>query len=499
MIKKRVGILKKWFQRKFLSSREKKLVCLGLTGVIVAIIFGWGLFAAAIPWRGTADAPQHLDYAWQLYHGHLPSFWDGTQAPLGDYKFKIQFVSHHPPLYYALLAPVVGPLIDGGHWVMATAYARVFSILIGILCALALAWGGWLVGGKRRALFAVAVPAIGTSLLAFNVAGDIMNDSLSMLFAILAMVLSILIIQKGLNRNYLAWLTVVCLGGMATRSSFIGTLAVVLVSIVISAQLHAKGSRLKRLFSAAAICAIIVAVLALGTGWFYARNYQLSGSIFRNRPAGSAQQIFHKQYRTLPQVLKDHSIYEMLTTRLYGRPWKILPKVAGETINVRLAGLVSVTVAAGFMTFAWRERKSVKLVGWAVIGILALQFALTYGQQIAYAVGYGGLNRRYLLPAWLPFSLYLAAATLYIQKLRGAAVIVVTILGWASVYASIVNYSVFVSNGSYNSGPWGMLIKAVVDRNNLPFVLVPILIIGLGVGILLESIALWKLTQKPNT
>lgn len=483
----------RWFRGKFLNTREKQLTMIGITGVIIALICGAGIFAGGIPWRGTADAPQHMDYAWQVGHGQLPSFWDGTEAPLGNYKSSIQFVSHHPPLYYVLLAPIVTPLLDAGHWASAVAAARIFSVFIAVLCALALAWGGWVIGGKRRAMFAIATPAIATALLTFNVAGDVMNDALCMLFATLALVLSIRVVQRGLSWKYVILLSLVCLGGMASRSSFAATLAVVFLALLIGALVHGKKKDWWRnVLKAGGAAAIILAVIALGIGWFYMRNYQLSGSPFRSRPRGSASKILKLNYKTLPDVLTMPSTWDMVTVKFYGRDWKLVPRVDGRPANYLLSVIVLlyITICAGLQT--WQSRRGVKLVTWIAIGLLVLQFMLVYGQQIFYAVGYGGLNRRYLLPAWLPFGLFLAVGTLYWQKLRGMAVIFVAFFGWLSMTASVVNFLI-ERNNVVAANHLETLWIGFTRINNIPAVILPLLGIGLIVGLSLQGVILWKL------
>jgi len=489
--------LRLWIIKSFLSTAERKRASIGVLGVILAMICGMAIFASAVPWRGTTDAPQHLDYAWQLGHGNLPDFWQGTQAPLGRPKSKIQFVSHHPPLYYAILAPFVTPLLDDGHWVRATAIARVISIIIGVLCVLAMAWGGWVIGGKRRALFAVAVPAIGSSLLAFYVAAEIMNDGLMMLFATLALVLSIRTVQSGIKTSYTAWLAVVCLGGMATKASFFGTVLVVFVTLFIAAWLHTKGTWLQKLLPAIKASAIITIVIAIGIGWFYVHNYQLSGSPFRNRPPGSAQNILPGKYETLPEVLTSPETWKMLTTGLYGRSWKILPRVGNQAINFWPSLLIILTVTYGAVAQIWKSRKKLTVIMWAIIGLLLLQFIITYGQQIAYSVGYGGVNRRYLLPAWLSFAGFMAVGALYFKKLRGQGVLLIVVLGWLSIMTSATSilvrqFKVVMTN------PIQALYTGITEKNDIPGLLLPVLIIGLVAGLTTQAIIMWRLTAKKS-
>lgn len=488
-----------WLQKTFLSTREKKLALTGVIGVMIAMVFGVAIFATAVPWRGTTDAPQHLDYAWQVSHGKLPEFWKGTKAPLGRPKAKIQFVSHHPPLYYVLLAPIVGPLLDNGHWTIATAVARCVGIIIGMLCVLAMAWGGWLVGGTRRALFAVATPAIGSSLLAFYVMGDIMNDGLLLLFATLALVFSILVIKNGMRNWYTALLAIICLGGMATKASFIGTLPVVFVALLVGALLHNTQTKIwQRILPAVKSVVIIVIVIAIGIGWFYARNYQLSGSPFRNRPVGSAQKVFKSPepviYETLPDVLTAGDTWSMLTTGLYGRPWQILPRVGGQAINFWPSVLVICAVTYGAVAQAWQSRRKLTYIMWIVIGLMILQFVITYGQQILYSVGYGGVNRRYLLPAWLPFSLFMATGALYFKKLRGLGVLVICVIGWLSIITSATSILVRQFHVALTHDV-GAFMMRVADKNSLPPNIFVLLGLGLLAGLIVQGVVFWRLTE----
>lgn len=490
-----------WAQKTFLSTRERKLATAGVLGVILAMISGIAIFAAAVPWPGTTDSSQHLDYAWQLSHGELPDFWKGTKAPLGRPRAKIQFVSHHPPLYYLLLAPIVRPLIDSGHWVAATAAARMINIGIGVLCVLVMAWGGWLLGGKRRGLFAVAVPAIGSSLLAFYVMGDIMNDSLLLLFSTLAVILSVLVVKNGIQTRYTLWLAVVCLGGMATKASFIGTLLLVFLALLIGSILHTeKAVWWRRVLPAVKSGLIVVAVVAVGIGWFYARNYQLSGSPFRNRPVGSAQKVLRKSqqqsgYRTLSQTLTSTDTWNIVTTRLYGRTWQILPRVGGEAINFWPSLFVICAVTYGALAQAWQSRKKLSRITWIVIGLLVLQFVVTYGQQVGYAVGYGDMNRRYLLPAWLPFSLFMTVGALYFKRLRGFGAIVICTFGWLSILTSATSILVRQYHVQLH-GNYIDFVARVTAKNDLPPNIMYLFCLGLIFGLVVQAIVFWNLTKS---
>lgn len=113
----------------------------GVLAAVLGLALAAAAFAAVSPLNGSADEPAHVDYAYQLWHGDFPVFEDGlVLVPEGQPSPPVQFVGQHPPLYYLLLAPVVGPLVDAGHPQAAVLSARGVSLLIAIACLLALAW-----------------------------------------------------------------------------------------------------------------------------------------------------------------------------------------------------------------------------------------------------------------------------------------------------------------------------------------------------------------------
>ena len=63
------------------------------------------------------DERAHVDYAWQVAHGHLPvaaTEFTAEFPELGQ-KSYFQHVSNHPPLYYAIAGPVLRAANATGH------------------------------------------------------------------------------------------------------------------------------------------------------------------------------------------------------------------------------------------------------------------------------------------------------------------------------------------------------------------------------------------------
>lgn len=98
-------------------------------------------YAVAQPAYSTGDEMAHVDYAYQVWHGRLPDFFAGLSIDPGvGFRPGVQWVSQHPPLLYAVLAPVVGPLVDAGHPVAADLAARAVLVVLAGLSVLLVRW-----------------------------------------------------------------------------------------------------------------------------------------------------------------------------------------------------------------------------------------------------------------------------------------------------------------------------------------------------------------------
>ncbi|WP_316311715.1 hypothetical protein, partial [Clavibacter michiganensis] len=97
----------------------------------------------------------------------------------------MQWVAQHPPLYYLVLAPVVGPLFDSGDALAAVLAGRVMSAVMAGGVVLASAWAAWRCFPTARLLpGAVAVVTAFAGMLVQQ-GGSIYNDVLFVLFSVL--------------------------------------------------------------------------------------------------------------------------------------------------------------------------------------------------------------------------------------------------------------------------------------------------------------------------
>lgn len=471
---------------------------IGVIGVLIALVFGAGIFASGVPWLRTADAPLHMDYAWQVYHGDLPDFYEGTRAPLGGKSSEVQFVSQHPPLYYAILAPFVGPLLDSGRWQLATAVGRAITIFLSAICAIALAWAGWEIGGKNKHLFAIALPAIATSTTVFiKVAALTYNDILPILATVICFTLLYKIITTGPSTKMTIFLAIASLLGMASRASFISAFLLVLLGIPVSFFIHStKTIYLKTIDGILHSMFVLVTVLC-GIGWFYYINYSLTGNFTRSAPQSWAADLMGRQYKSLSTVLFSKELWLTPIIELYGKEW---PKMLGMRVNSILSaltfaiGTVSTLITKTKQKF-WKKLNPRNI---AFISLMVLQILLIFGQQIVHATGYGGYMSRYFLPTILPVGLVLTYGISSLSKNKILAIMPFVLLGWVTVVGNTLRFII----GRYNIGSqdqlWKSLVMAVTEVNGIPYIIIPILFGGLAIGIGIQTLALWKLTFFNN-
>lgn len=503
-LQKIVNTIIVWLKNTFKNTiwpidRRRILVTLGIYGVLITVICGSSFFAISLPKKGSADSQHHLDYAWQVYKKRLPKFKKGLRAPALPNKAKnIHFAAQHPPLYYALNAPFIGPSLDKGLFGQAVMTARKINIVFALLCTIAFAWGGWILGGKRRALYAISVPSVATSLPLFvRVAGDIMNDILSLLWVTLALILASLIIKRGLQKKYIVGLLAVNILGIATRASFITTLLLTSLSIVIGAALHKK-HRSRQYIRGIVIAIAIVLVSLASSSWFYLRNYKMSGSFIRSEANHTIASIQKRTYKTIPMILQSPDFKYGLIGGLYGRPFYGWASLANVPINHIASFVVFVVISSSALIWTIRNRWWQKLnqKDKYVVGLFLIHIISIYMQLILYSRGYGALNSRYLLPIWLPFNIMLVTGLLVWPKLRGLPVVVFTATSWFAIIVSMM-WLYAVKLGLSSSSPWQALLSGI-ERNGISLAYVPLLCFGLVVGMSLQAVALWQLTSHSN-
>lgn len=272
--------------------------------VLAAAVFA--VFAAiaigfSAPPFNSGDEAAHFDYAVSVWHGHLPVFEDGLtiKASFGTSP-PVQWVSQHPPLFYAILAPVVGPLWDGGHQYQAVLAGRAVNALLAGLTVLAAGWAARRVLPTRPLAASVVAVVVSMTSMFLLVGGAVYNDLPNVAFGALAIGVAATALRRGLSTRLVVLAAVVTAAGMLSRLTF-----AVFVLAVLVAVLCARGNGWWNSVAGRLVAVVIAAAApAVAAGWFFLRNERLTGNIAGSQPAWAAAHL-HRQQHGFVETVTD--------------------------------------------------------------------------------------------------------------------------------------------------------------------------------------------------
>ncbi|MEP6776412.1 MAG: hypothetical protein ABJA50_12525 [Chloroflexota bacterium] len=391
---------------------ERRATRVFVAALIVAAAAGTLAFAAGVPAFSSGDEAAHVDYAFQVWQGHLPVFQNGLLMPLDvGIRPPVQWVAQHPPLFYLLVAPFVGPLIDAHHPVAAAMAARLFMVLIGVAVALAAVWAAKQVMPRSFSHARFVAPLVMICSPWFlRLGGAVYNDILLMLVFIGLLGVTARIIRKGERKLDFLWLSLLLAGGALTRISFIPLAVACLAALAVSQLMHDR----RNIRAWGRIIGIPLTSALAAAGWFYIRNYELTGSFTGGHPDWAMQHLRRV----------DHSLGEVLGTSIL---WKSLlrqfaysPRI-GDFANVML---FVVPAACGFVlaaTFVVREMivrfRRTAFVDLLLLGLVTVCVMGVIAQQVLYVSAGGGANGRYFASLLLLFSLAIAVSLTAVKRL----------------------------------------------------------------------------------
>jgi hypothetical protein len=456
-----------------------RVVRFGTLGNLVLFASVSGFNAVVLPWIGAADSRFHMRYMLAVWHGTLPA----------DHSI----VSAHPPFYYALFAPIVGPLLEEEHFTIAVVIVRAANIVFGAICLLVLAWAGWNLSSTRKAAFAIAVPGLAGLITPYiRVVGDTYNDGLATLFATSALAIAIVMIKRGVTRGSAITLAVVSVLGMSTRATFVVTFGLALIALIAAVLLHGSGTRFARFKEGAASAIAIGLIVVAAIGWFYVFNMQRSGSWFRSHPAAP---FAARDYASLTDNLTNPDFYLVTIARLLGfRDWVGMFPFNG-TISIAISAICGIGLV--FWLLTRRRWKSIlsKRTDLLIAILLILQMLGLYAMQLQHATGWGNINLRYFLPGLLVFGVVMAIGALQWRRLRGQLVTVLMAVLGAGAALDVVWFSSPMVRHVPTQNPLTYFPQSVIG-NGLPVAVVVVLVVGMIGGLLIAGASLFRATAE---
>lgn len=471
--------------------RIQKFMLLGIGGVMLLYLGAAGIYSYTVPWGYTdGDQIAHLDYIWRIYKGDLPKYDEGvTYKPFIDIKGGniYQRAVGHPPLFHAVQAPVVGYLMDRGAWQTAIAVGRAINLFQSLILIGILAWAGWLFGGRRKEIFAVAVPALSVTAYRFlRLNKDYAMEGFVTILTTLTIINLYYIFRYGLKKKYLIWLIILSLAGMFTKISYLPFLAINLAAVawVVAAQ---KGRKLNLMgvLKGSVVAGVIGLLTALGAGWYYYFwNFKQNGNFVSPLPPTFTGD---RAYRPLSAVIFSDQFWSLF----YGK-YIVVEGLSLVVTTLALAGLLQIGPAP------WIRKIKDRVFSLALLAMLGVTVG-TIAIQFRAAYPYGAINFRYLLPAILPISLLIGYGLLSYRHLRGQLVALVAILSAGTTVLSIrLKPGVAMLLGV---NKWPITVRKIYQlgyNNHIPFWMMSSLFLAFWLGAGLLSFALWRMS-KPAT
>ncbi|TDE96110.1 hypothetical protein EXU48_07705 [Occultella glacieicola] len=363
----------------------------GVLAVLVATAGFSASVALAVPMFGTADESAHFDYAYQVWRGMLPTFEGGLviRPPFGSVP-PVQWVSQHPPLFYLILAPVIGPLTDADHMLRAGFAARAVNIAITVAFVAAVMWASRkLAPGRPRLALTTGIVA-GSSAWVTGVGGAVYNDILAALLCALLLGVT----ARSLRSEALTWrdtALIAALGslGMLSRASVAIVLALCLAALVVRSALGPAPGRVRRVGRGLLQATIAGCVVLASALWFYLHLLETTGTLTGGNIEWFRARLGRVE-RPIPELVADPDAWWQLL-RFFGHG-----RFGTFPVELMTTACLLLPVAVGLI---FLRRLRTTMPADAVVGALAAALVLaSLAQQFGYASGGGQLSPRYLLP-----------------------------------------------------------------------------------------------------
>ncbi|MBT1173518.1 hypothetical protein JS528_09235 [Bifidobacterium sp. MA2] len=294
----------------------------GLVLLVAALL----IYTAGDLWQNIAwppffsfDETLEVDYVYQLTQGHLPTFFGGAEFnPLHmDYPYDVQWRYQHPPLFYALEAPVF-LLFDTLHHPIRGIWAmRALVWVMGVLLIVCSRWAAkWVIGGECPAVSLVPVIVASNRCLP----SVVFNYTLASLWVTLLIGMTAKLVRSMLEDDVLTgslttyastvrmivlWWLIVALAPL-TRLSTVPIMGLCLLIVFLAVLLSSH----RRIRNITVLCVLPGIIAVAASAWFYLRLHALSGNFTGSQPEWSRTHLQRNTNKTFIQALLDPHFYK---------------------------------------------------------------------------------------------------------------------------------------------------------------------------------------------
>ncbi len=351
-------------------------------------------------YQNAPDEAAHVQFARAVAHGHLPTHADDRGSPPA-YEW------HQPPLYYVLAAPFS---------FLGDRAIRGVSIICGLLSLLLIFRGVRLLfpNDPQLAVLALGIAALTPTHIAIT--STVNNDALLELCFSWTLLLLIASLLGGFTRWRACWLGVALAAALLTKATALLLIPVVLLALILVTR---TGEAWREVVGNALYSAGFALVL---TGWWFVRNMRLYGELV---PIKTFNQAFGGTATAAkmqaawggmgPYLLRTGQWSFQSFWAVFGTPESaklgIPIFLPGALLGPQLYGIISLVVVAslvGMGLLHLRCKTEFTQVQIFAIWLLAATLLLVGLAFVGFLLKYFQAQGRYLYPAMLPISLFLA-------------------------------------------------------------------------------------------
>jgi hypothetical protein len=443
----------------------------------------------------------------QITYGNLPVAGTRIHQLFPAQRAAFQHASNHPPLYHAIVGPILRLGLHFHHPNVAVLTARLVALAAAIAAVVLIAvLARNLIGpiqGPRTAQVVVAAAGLLACLPTFVSASAIVqNDSLATALILAALIPMVQIVRHGSTPARVAWLAGLSAAAVLTRvtsapACLLAAAAVGLGSWFWPAPGRPRDRR-RRLLAAVQPVAISLGTIAVVAGWFIVLNEHRYGDWTggtavnavvhaRNEPGSDS---------VLSYLLEPRSWLVQFTQVTGGLDTEVSPQPKWA---VPLAIVLMALLGVGVLAFVvrWR-RQSIRVDRRQALCLstLGLSLAAAMGEIAVHAADGGGVHGRYLLPAAAALGVG-GAALLCLPKRTGVAlmalVLVIELYGGLRSHGLRSTYHHRYHVTAVLSGMRDGLDEAGIPA---PMVALAVLFAVVAFGLLLQLGALWRLGSR---
>lgn len=485
------------------STAHRTALRLGLGGAVLTLAGGVLLRTFAARPFLPVDESANVAYAMQVTHGHIPLAGPHRITPqFPGQRHAAQHASNHPPLYHAIVGPILRASLALNHPVAGVILARLVSLLfaaVAVLLAGLLAWTlsagmerieGDPTARRRRIMLTVAAAGLTGALPHLvTAAGIIENDSLSTALVLASLLLLVRIVMLGRTAARLAGLAACCAAASLTRVTSVPTVLIISAALGVAGLLWPADpdwSWGRRIGNAVWPPAVVLAATAAVAGWFLVLNQRRYGDWSGGKAVQSLIHAHEPDATGDVHYVLDRFSWLLQLQEVVGGPdsrhghypdsTRPLAMVLLLLLGIGVVALVG-RVVFGQIRFTGRTT--------LCLTVLAIALCASMGEIAVHAVAGGLPHGRYLLPAAGAF-LVAAAACLMAYPLRlGPLALGVALV--LECWGTLRTLTTQLDRAFPSMGMWQTLLTGLrAVRIPDPTLVLIALMALMGVGVLLQ-------------